>query len=43
VLQDFTDDPVSGKGLLVPFASGLVLFVWAMHLRALARMAKRAG
>jgi hypothetical protein len=39
--DDGPSDPARGKGLLVPFAAGLVLFVWAMHLRALARLAKR--
>ncbi len=29
-----------GRGLMVPAATGLVLAVWAMHLRFLARAAK---
>ncbi|MEO7572251.1 MAG: hypothetical protein ABIX10_07430 [Acidimicrobiales bacterium] len=33
-------DAAPGRGLMVPVATGLVLAVWAMHLRFLARAAK---
>ena len=34
------DVPLPGRGLAVPFATGLVLAVWALHLRFLARAAR---
>jgi hypothetical protein len=33
-------EPLPGKGLAVPLATGLVLAVWALHLRFLARAAR---
>jgi hypothetical protein len=37
--DDLASSPISaGRGLVVPFATGLVLAVWALHLRFLARV-----
>ncbi|MEQ1788239.1 MAG: hypothetical protein ABL966_14395, partial [Acidimicrobiales bacterium] len=33
-------EDMAGRGILVPFATGLVLAVWALHLRFLARMGR---
>lgn len=41
VLQNFEDDAGDRRALMVPVAIGVVLLVWAMHLRYLARQAAR--
>ncbi|HLT16936.1 MAG TPA: hypothetical protein VK007_09550 [Acidimicrobiales bacterium] len=42
-LAGFFTERAPGQGMVVPVATALVLAVWAMHLRALARAGRPAG
>ena len=43
VITDVVDEEGPGRAVLTPVAVGLVMIVWAMHLRFLTRQAAQAA